>query len=73
MLLSEILTLMQSGHGLYQTSDGWVINELDVDMGRCEWLLENGFIEHSAPPEDYERDCLTEKGKSTDPKEIMFV
>ena len=71
--LIEILTLMQANHGLYQTADGWVINGLDVDMGRCDWLLENGFIEHSAPPEDYEKYVLSEKGKAVDPKEVMFA
>lgn len=73
MLLVEILTLMQSNHGLYQTAEGYIINGEDVDLGRAEWLLENGFIQHSTPPDDYEKYCLTEKGRNTDPKEIMFV
>lgn len=73
MLLADILILMQSNHGLYQTASGWIINGEVVDMAQCEWLFENGFTEHSPPPDDYEKYRLTEKGGNTDPKEIMFV
>ena len=70
MDLIEIMTLLQANHSLYQTAAGWVINGEVVDMGRCEWLFENGFIQHSDP---YEKYVLTDKGKSTAPKDIMFV
>jgi hypothetical protein len=72
MHLIEILTLMQAGHGLYQTAAGWIINGQTVDMGRCEWLLENGFIQHSAP-DDYEKYVLTDKGKNTPPDQVMLA
>jgi hypothetical protein len=72
MDLEEILTLMQSNHGLYQTADGYIINGESVDLGRAEWLLENGYIQHSAPPDDYEKYILTDLGKSTPPHEVII-
>lgn len=63
---------MQSNHGLYQTAEGYVINGEVVDAGSAEWLFENGFTQHSAPPDDYEKYVLTEKGKNTPPDQIMF-
>lgn len=72
MELIEIMTLLQSNHSLYQTASGWVINGQVIDMGRAEWLLENGFIDHFST-EDYEKYVLTDKGKNTPPDQIMFV
>lgn len=73
MDLIEILSLMQANHGLYQTAEGYVINREVVDTGRCEWLFEQGFIQHSAPPDDYEKYVLTEKGKNTPLDQVMFA